>query len=600
MKGEARFGRWLAPLWDRTLAICTLLTAALLIGPWLPFSGHVAMTWLSGALHLALVVMVFTVLNRRRTVAPRSAERGFWLDLIWAAAIWMTADLLLVVAEMAQLPELSVITRLGGGLAWLAVWLAATRTPHRLGHWRPRQVERTLHVAGAVVVVLGSMVYLVGPTFLDGLEAALLATWLLLSVIAVLVLSRLVFLTFEARDDRWRGVYGVLAFAAALIAWSHISARLGPEPPASAVLGGPWAAITLTLLVVCARLDQMHHDEETGTSIGDPIEEGPQRLEVPYLALAIAVPLTHYVGSRTGLFDPAFEALREQIMIFWSPTLAMVSVYQQRRLELWAAKTLDERGRLERSLQASRRRLQIMEEREQAEDAIESTKMVYTKAFSDNSWAVVLTSKEDGRHLECNDQYLDIIGFRREEVIGRTTIELGIWGDSEMREHMLEELAATGAVRSFEFLFRRRDGELRPALFSAETVEIDGETCLLSVSRDLSEERLLRGREETLAAILDELPHALWRLDLHDRVVAANPAAERVAGPISEQRGRPLFDGLAQEAAVRRLTQAAVQRGWCEDELSLAGQPRIVLVTLVRDPYGLPNGKLVIMRHNDP
>ena len=46
MKGETRLGRWLAPLWDRTLAICTLLTAALLIGPWLPFSGHVAMAWI--------------------------------------------------------------------------------------------------------------------------------------------------------------------------------------------------------------------------------------------------------------------------------------------------------------------------------------------------------------------------------------------------------------------------------------------------------------------------------------------------------------------------------------------------------------------------
>lgn len=598
-----RLERWLEPLRDPALGACALLASALLLLaqlPSLPFG-----VWLSSLCHLALVWLVLTVLGRRRAVAPRSGEKGFWTDLIWAVAIWMSADVLLVVAEASELSELAVATRSAGAAAWLAVWLASAQNPHRRGYWRPRKVERRLHVVGAAVVALGSMAYVVWPTFSAGIEQSKGATWLALLIFAVLVSSRLVFLFFEARDDRWRGVYGALATAAALVTWSHAEALLGPEPVSSAVLGGPWSALALTLLVVAARLDQMHSDDETGATLGDPIEEGPQQLEAPYLALAVAAPLAHYAAYRSGLLDPALEPQRERLMLLWAVALAMVSVYQQRRLEKWARRTLDERSRLERSLQTSRRRLQMMEEKENAEDAMQRTKQIYTKAFRDSPWAVVLTSEQDGRHLQCNDRYLETIGYPRHEVIGRTTLELGIWVDAEERGVMVEELARTGAVRAFEFTFRRRDGEQRPALFSAEHVEIDGRACLLSVSRDLGDIRLAERRERLLAAILDSLPCALFRLDLDDRVQAVNPAAERLAGPGADQRGRPLVDVLG--AAVvgpgplagpwRRALRAAVENGWFTGQLPIdAGAAAPAVVTLARDPYGSPTGKLLFLR----
>ncbi|MEO1084316.1 MAG: PAS domain-containing protein, partial [Acidobacteriota bacterium] len=200
-----------------------------------------------------------------------------------------------------------------------------------------------------------------------------------------------------------------------------------------------------------------------------------------------------------------------------------------------------------------------------------------------------------------NDRYLETIGYSRAQVIGTSTVHLGLWAETSARDRMLELLARDGSVRGFEMQFRRSDGELRPALLSIVPVEIDGEACVLSVSRDVADLQAAERRRARVGRLVGGLPHPVWHLDLTDRVLSMNAAAADVVGAVDGDPGPVLTElrGLVDPEAWRRATRRATERGYFEGSLRyrLNGVERRgeATMTLVRDYYGLPSGKLIFL-----
>ena len=128
----------------------------------------------------------------------------------------------------------------------------------------------------------------------------------------------------------------------------------------------------------------------------------------------------------------------------------------------------------------------------------------FSKAFRSSPNPITITRLSDGRHIEINDAFCQMIGSTSEEIIGKTALELGLWVNGEERNQLFQGLAKQGIVRNYEFQFRPRVGELRTALLSAEIIQIQGETCVISVSQDITErkraEEKLRASESFLAA----------------------------------------------------------------------------------------------------
>jgi PAS domain S-box-containing protein len=106
------------------------------------------------------------------------------------------------------------------------------------------------------------------------------------------------------------------------------------------------------------------------------------------------------------------------------------------------------------------------------------------RAFPD---AVSITRASDGVLLEVNRGFEEVTGWTRGEVVGRSTAALAIWAIPEQREAMVAELAREGRVRDRPCDFRMRDGRTRRFLVSAEAIQVEGEACLLAVSRDRTE-----------------------------------------------------------------------------------------------------------------
>jgi two-component system NarL family sensor kinase len=141
-------------------------------------------------------------------------------------------------------------------------------------------------------------------------------------------------------------------------------------------------------------------------------------------------------------------------------------------------------------------------EKRAAKNLIESEGR-FAKVFSANPQPMSLTTFAEGRYIDVNQSFLNMSGYTRDEVVGRTSTDLLIFESAEQREALLvKPLRTTGAVRNLEMKFRNKGGSFRILLSSAELVEIAGKNCILVASSDITERK---ESEERLAELTGRL-----------------------------------------------------------------------------------------------
>ncbi|HEX8651047.1 MAG TPA: PAS domain S-box protein [Pyrinomonadaceae bacterium] len=138
-------------------------------------------------------------------------------------------------------------------------------------------------------------------------------------------------------------------------------------------------------------------------------------------------------------------------------------------------------------------------ERRLAEEALRQSEERFAKAFQASPFALTITSLKTSRLLEVNETFCRMSGYTREEAVGRTTPELGLWVRDSDREEEVAIVSERGQVRDREYRFRLKDGTERLGLLSAERIEIGGEPCALTVIQDITEQKRAEAeRDQTL------------------------------------------------------------------------------------------------------
>ncbi|MGQ9693296.1 MAG: PAS domain S-box protein [Thermodesulfobacteriota bacterium] len=137
----------------------------------------------------------------------------------------------------------------------------------------------------------------------------------------------------------------------------------------------------------------------------------------------------------------------------------------------------------------------------------------FSKIFQASPAWVVISALEDGRYLEVNEAFLKSTGFSRDEIIGKTALDLKIWAEAKDRALLISELEEKGSVRNKEIKLLKKSGEVLEVLLSAEIIEIGGEKCLLSTSLDITDLKRTEAALREAMQIVNKSPAVvfLWK-----------------------------------------------------------------------------------------
>ena len=141
-------------------------------------------------------------------------------------------------------------------------------------------------------------------------------------------------------------------------------------------------------------------------------------------------------------------------------------------------------------------------ERKLAEEALHHALEKYEKTFQAAPIWVVLSSLEDGRYMEVNEIFLKTMGYKREEVIGKTSLELNTWVDPRDRERIAAQVKEMGGVRIREVQRKTRSGAVLDTLFSAEILRLEDKPVMISVTQEITEQKKTEAEREKLQAQL--------------------------------------------------------------------------------------------------
>lgn len=126
-------------------------------------------------------------------------------------------------------------------------------------------------------------------------------------------------------------------------------------------------------------------------------------------------------------------------------------------------------------------------DRKRAEEALRISERKFSTAFHAGAGAFAIATLRTGRFIDLNAGVCEMTGYSRKELLGESIYRLKIWADPADRHRLAQLLFEEGIVRSFDFRFRRKSGELRSGLISAALIELDGERCMISEAVDLTE-----------------------------------------------------------------------------------------------------------------
>lgn len=162
--------------------------------------------------------------------------------------------------------------------------------------------------------------------------------------------------------------------------------------------------------------------------------------------------------------------------------------------------------------------------------------------------AATITRASDGRMLLVNAAAAQMYGHEIGDMLGRTTLELGLFRDPEARAAMLRLLEAEGTFRDHESPFWRGMHEPRIGMFSARRIEFEGEPCLLVIGRDITDlrraEQSLRESESRYRMLAEATFDIPWQIDLGGRFVHVGQAIAHFGHDPEDLVGTCVFDVL--------------------------------------------------------
>jgi PAS domain S-box-containing protein len=449
--------------WPATAAVVLLLTL-------LEFSPG-SLLWKQRAgdlLQLVLALACGLICLRAGRRGKSAQSHAFWhylsaSFLTWgtAQALWTWQQLAIFTERQPAFPEYLFLA------SSVPLILALVVRPDRR---RVRALGLAFDASLIALMTLHIFAYMVLSYLVAG-DAAGYAQWLerVYYVQAAVVLGFSAWVYASARPP-WRGLYRDLFSALVLF---H-----GGELLSNAALNGgfyhpgfmdlPW-----TVPFVWLAFAALQWDSEAFLDVGEATPEwrDTRRGVVLAMTAVVLVPVFHLLQSPWNETNRDLARLRGLLTL--TTTAVFGALFLLRQMQIL-------RG-LERSQKKRERELQQSEER-------------FAKAFVASPAAISLTTLAEGRYMDVNESYLDLVGRARSELIGRTVDEIDLWVEPDEGPLVVAAMKRGASMRSIRIRVRRGNGELREVTSTLERIELGGVACLLAFSEDVTERKRLEDR----------------------------------------------------------------------------------------------------------
>ena len=238
----------------------------------------------------------------------------------------------------------------------------------------------------------------------------------------------------------------------------------------------------------------------------------------------------------------------------------------------------------------------------QAQEAIRLSEEKFSKAFRAGPDGILITRRSDGTIIDANDRFLSRVRRNREDTVGRLVSDVVKWANANCRDAMMDAIETTGECTDLEADFRFADGKMANYLMAARAIEVDGEPCILTIARDITErkraEDALRESEERFKAVIDNSPSIFVLQDTESRLLMVNRRFEEIFGVSNDEvQGKAPHDVHPPEyaEALCEMNRKAFE-GRCVVERELDAEQEDGSVTsriVTRFPVFGPNGDVI-------
>ncbi len=197
-------------------------------------------------------------------------------------------------------------------------------------------------------------------------------------------------------------------------------------------------------------------------------------------------------------------------------------------------------------------------ERKRAQEQLQTSNDKFEKTFNTTPSLIIITHLDTGRVYDVNRTFEETFGHRKEDIIGKTTADIGLWADLDERQEYIDTLRDEGFVKGTVNSFLTRDGKVVIAQTFASLVTIGEERYILAVADDITSEKALEIENRKFLDVLDQSMNELHVFDLEElHYTYVNKAGLSKLGYTMEEMRTftpmDILDGVMSEEAIREM-----------------------------------------------
>jgi two-component system, OmpR family, phosphate regulon sensor histidine kinase PhoR len=197
------------------------------------------------------------------------------------------------------------------------------------------------------------------------------------------------------------------------------------------------------------------------------------------------------------------------------------------------------------------------------ETELKDAKERFELIFQTSPDAILITRINDGYYIDSNETFTKYTGYTREDLKGKSTLDINIWANPADREKLMQIIQEKGNCQNLEILVRNKNGTFKTIIMSAEIIPLQGTPHLLSISRDITEikeiEKLYKQSEKKYRLIAENANDVILVLHVPSRKITyISPSVELLMGyTANDFLHMSLKDILSPESLKHLLTDLA-------------------------------------------